>query len=594
MKQLYSVTNCLLGKEKSSPLPTIYSPSQLPCEFSDYFSSKVLTIREELDSNVASTDNNFIDTKFSGHSFSEFNPVTETFVRKIIADSNRKTCELDPLPSGIFSQCVDALVPCITGIVNDSLSTGIFPAVYKSAVVRPLLKKPSLDPNCLKNFRPVSNLPFFSKLLEKIVLSQIIQHLNQNNLLDPHQSAYRAGHSTETALLKVANDLLLALDKKHISVLSLLDLSAAFDTIDHTLLLTRLHYSFGVSHTALAWFKSYLTDRSQIVSVNGFQSDPSPLTFGVPQGSVLGPVLFIMYTKPISSVISSHSLGYESFADDTQLLKSGHIANLPHIIETTTNCISDLKSWMTENKLKLNDDKTEIMLVIPPSLKNDPSLPSKISIAGTDIQLSSQVRNLGVIFDETLCFKQQISTVCRNAYYELRKISSIRHCLSSDATKTLICSLVLSRLDYGNALLAGSFDYLIEKLQKVQNNSARLITKAPKGHHITPLLRSLHWLPVRSRIYYKIACICFSFFHGTGPAYLSEMLTKYSNLPSLRSASDSNKLSNPKRGSKSTNYGFDRSFKYQGPLVWGKIPQRIRDSQSPSAFRTSLKTHLFK
>jgi len=225
---------------------------------------------------------------------------------------------------------------------------------------------------------------------------------------------------------------------------------------------------------------------------------------------------------------------------------------------------------------------TEIMLVIPPSL------PSKISIASTDIQLSSQVRNLGVIFDETLCFKQQISTVCRNAYYELRKISSIRHCLSSDATKTLICSLVLS-----NAPLAGSFDYLIEKLQKVQNNSARLITKAPKGHHITPLLRSLHWFPVRSRIYYKIACICFSFFHGTGPAYLSEMLTKYSNLPSLRSASDSNKLSNPKRGSKSTNYGFDRSFKYQGPLVWGKIPQRIRDSQSPSAFRTSLKTHLF-
>lgn len=300
-----------------------------------------------------------------------------------------------------------------------------------------------------------------------------------------------------------------------------------------------------------------------------------------------------MYTTPISSVVSSHSVSYESFADDTQLQKSGHIVDLPEIIETTRNCISDLKLWMTENKLKLNDDKTEIMLVIPPSLKNDPSLPSQISLAGTDIQLASQVRNLGVIFDETLSFKQHISTVCRNAYHELRKISSIRHCLSSDATKTLICSLVLSRLDYGNALLAGSFDYLIEKLQKVQNNSARLITKAPKRHPITPVLKSLHWLPVRHRIHYKIACICFSFFHGTGPAYLSEMLSKYSNLPSLRSASDNNKLSIPKRGSKSTNYGFGRSFLHQGPLVWQKLPQTIRDSQSPSAFRSALKTHLF-
>jgi len=155
-----------------------------------------------------------------------------------------------------------------------------------------------------------------------------------------------------------------------------------------------------------------------------------------------------------------------------------------------------------------------------------------------DIEFSSSVRNLGVVFEKTMSFKRHISKVCQNAYYELRRISSNRHYLSPDATKILVCSLVLSRLDYGNALLAGSYEYLLDKLQKVQNNAARLIFKSSKKNHVTPLLRSLHWLPVRSRIKYKLSCISFSYFSGTGPSYLSEMLSRYSNLPCLCSSSD--------------------------------------------------------
>lgn len=289
--------------------------------------------------------------------------------------------------------CLDILLPHITTIINDSLSTGVFPLEYKSAIVRPLLKKNSLDPNCLKNYRPVSNLSFLSKLLEKIVLSQLLEHLNENNLLDPHQSAYRAGHCTETALLKVANDLLSALDKKHVSVLSLLDLSAAFDTIDHDILFSRLQTSFGISHSVLEWFISYLTDRTQKVCVNGLYSSTAPLTFGVPQGSVLGPVLFIMYTKPISAVIHEHSISHESFADDTQLNTSGSVSDLPDIIKSTQKCISDLKSWMIDNKLQLNDEKTEILLVVPPSLKNDPSLPIDRNRKLLDLILNSLLRS---------------------------------------------------------------------------------------------------------------------------------------------------------------------------------------------------------
>jgi hypothetical protein len=383
------------------------------------------------------------------------------------------------------------------------------------------------------------------------------------------------------------------MDKKQVSVLSLLDLSAAFDTIDHSILFRRLEESFGICDTVLAWFRSYLTGRCQRVTVNGTSSENSPLTCGVPQGSVLGPVIFIMYTKPISDVISKHSIKHECFADDTQLVKSGRLDELPEVISKTQNCISDLKSWMSSNKLQLNEDKTDVMLVVPPSMRNDPSIPTSLTIGDTSIEFSTQVRNLGVTFDHTLSFEQHVKNVCRNAYLELRKISAIRHFLTTDATKVLICSLVLSRLDYGNSLLAGSYKYLIAKLEKVQKNAARLITKASKREPSEELFRSLHWLPIQNRIKYKVASICASFFLGTGPAYLGDMLTRYSNLPKLRSASDRNQLHNTKRELTGVTFG-ERAFRYQGPLIWGSLPQDLREKPTLSSFKASLKTHLFR
>ena len=165
--------------------------------------------------------------------------------------------------------------------------------------MKPLLKKSNLDPELLKNYRQVSNLPFLSKVLEHVVLTQLMTHLETHNLLEPFQSAYRKCHSTETALLRVVNDLLQASDDGYVSILSLLDLSAAFDTIDHVILSQRLSSTFGCTGTALGWFQSYLSNRTQSVFVNDIQSAPSNLKYGVPQGSVLGPILFTMYT-PVS------------------------------------------------------------------------------------------------------------------------------------------------------------------------------------------------------------------------------------------------------------------------------------------------------
>ena len=223
--------------------------------------NKISTIRDNLNSQT-------LPLPPVSHSVFDGSPhsVLESIVCEELNKTAIKTCELDRLPSSLEAELIDDLLPPFTSVINDSLLTGSFPSVFKSAVVRPLLKKPSLDTENLKNYRPVSNLPFLSKITEKTVLLQLSQHLESNSLLYPLQSAYRSGHSTETALLKIVNDLA-ALDVSHISLLSVLDLSAAFDTIDHSILLSRLHHSFGISaplylgfsHTSLIELRLYLS-----------------------------------------------------------------------------------------------------------------------------------------------------------------------------------------------------------------------------------------------------------------------------------------------------------------------------------------------
>ena len=586
----HNITNKLFGKEKSSPLPTNIPLSQLSDAFCDFFVSKVSIIRSELDRLSSNVSSSALHCTQCDYQFSALREVSEEEVRKTILKAKPTTCLLDPIPTPLLIEYLDQLLPTITRIMNDSLLSGQFPSCFKIAIVRPLLKKSNLDRNNLKNYRPVSNLSFLSKILEKLVLAQIFEHLNSNALLPNNQSAYRANHSTESALLRVCNDVLLALDSGNVTVLSLLDLSAAFDTVDHDILFGTLFSYFGISGSALTWFKSYLTNRSQSVIIENYHSKPQKLQFGVPQGSVLGPILFLMYTKPLLNSIDQQHIQNQSFADDTQLYKSSKPSDVLHSIDSIQSCINGVRGWMTDNRLKLNDDKTEAILFHSKTSFSSSTKPDSLQVGSSSIPFAPSARNLGFIITQDMSLDAHITQTCRTAYAAIRQISTIRQYLTTSATKTLVCAFVLSRLDYCNSLLSGSPQNLLKKLDKVQYSAARLVMQARKTDHITPILRSLHWLPIHARIEYKIGVLCHNFFSDLSPLYLSSCLTVYAPCRNLRSSSDDRILCVPRTKSK---FG-DRSFSCFAPKFWNSLPQNIRHIHSTASFKSALKTYLFK
>ena len=433
-RELFRLSSQMMGKFGDTMLPSNISPESLPDKVNEFFVHKIDEIRRSFDPDRPIPT---IAVEFSGTAFAEFQLVTEHFVKTVVQEMPIKSCDLDPIPTSVLYDCLDKIIPIVTSIMDISLSSGIVTHCFKHALVKPLLKKASLDPNCLKHYRPVSSLPFLSKVLERIVLKQFLQHLQSHSLLEPFQCAYRKCHSTETALLRVVNDLLQTSDRGCVSILSLLDLSAAFDTIDHNILITRLRSTFGCSGMVLEWFTSYLSCRTQSVFV-GHESTPSVLKCGVPQGSVLGPLLFTLSTHPLSTVICQSGISYHFFSDDSQLHNSSVPSDFPVLACCLKDCIEDVAEWMADSKLKMNDDKTELMAIGTRSKLSQviPNL-APMSISGCDIPFFQSVRNLGFYLDETLSMDAHIKYLCRILFCQLRRIGKIRSFLSTDAANKL-------------------------------------------------------------------------------------------------------------------------------------------------------------
>ena len=596
-KELFRTCNKLLGKKVDIPLPEHEDSAQLATEFNDFFISKIDKIMVGIDQKISAYTEPFQEEDITPPTclFITFRKFTIKEVVSQVKQMATKSCELDPVPTWLLKEHLELFGTILTDIVNSSLVDDEVSSNLKSALVRPLLKKLNLELE-KKNYRPVSNLTFISKLVERCVVIQLNEHLTKNNLAEPNQSAYRANHSTETSLLCVRTKFLENMEAGKVTCMVLLDLLAAFDTISHKLLLQRLHDMYGIRGTALKWLQNYLSDRVQQVIIDGKTSESRPLKWGVPQGSVLGPLLFTWYTAPLGILCRRHGIYYHLYADDSKLLNCFDPKKGGSWIECKNKlnkCVSDIRKWMDFNQLKLNGDKTEVIFIGTQhklQLCNE-LISSPMEIDGETITPVNSVRDLGYMVDSNLKNDVNINKIMSTTYKILKDISNIRHKLDEDTTKLLVNSLVTSRIDYCNSLLVGTAKYNLNKLQKLQNMSCRVIKCLKKYDHISEQLAELHWLRIPERVDFKLACFAFKCVHEEAPSYLQDCLppVKVHNERNLRSKTQRKLDINFCKSA----FVKNSSFTFQAPRIWNSLPNNLRLENDFINFKTGLKTHLF-
>ena len=368
-----------------------------------------------------------------------------------------------------------------------------------------------------------------------------------------------------------------------------MDLSAAFDTVDHEVLLADLFFC-GIREDAHSLLKSYLTNRFQRTSVGASLSELVHLQFGVPQGSVLGSILFTLYTSSLATLLVAHNVAYHFYADHIQIYI--WIDSIEDVKEKLSSLINDIKIWMNGRKLKLNDGKTDIIIV-------KGNLRSNVVEEFGDLELPCahlcpfSARNLGIIFDSSLNFKNHINSVVKTCNYHIWNLYSIRKFLDQDCLITLVYSLVVSRVGYCNSLYLGLPNYLLKKLQSIMNKSARLIFSVAPRVPTTRFLIKLHWLPIKARIEFKICLIVFKALRFGQPKYIADMLSPPVTIShlTLRSDDDPYRLHEPRTVHERA--FAERSFVYTAPRLYNGLPATVKQQASVQSFKIHLKTFVF-
>lgn len=590
-KKLWSTLNDIMGRN-SSPTPSfievegsfITKPVEIANYFNDYFMNKVCKLRQEMsspndESLYSCIQNKIMHDKNCNFEFCE---VTVEEVKKLIMSiHNEKPPGIDNLDGKLLKIVADHIAIPVSHIFNQSLNSNRFPQVWKEAKVIPLPKNPRAAFTG-SNSRPISLLPVLSKLLEKIVFNQIQSYFALNNLTSNYQHAYREGHSTSTALTQMTDDWQTDIDQQNMIGAVLLDFSAAFDVIDHSILLNKLR-CYGFATSAIAWIESYLTKRTQKVFFNGCLSNAQQMQCGIPQGSSLGPLLFSIFTNDLPQVCKSACVCM--YADDSTLYKSAQtMAEITSVLNKELQLVYE---WITNNKMVLNISKTKsIVFGTKYSLRSKPQL--NLSLNNVAVEQVQEIKLLGVTLDSILSWSEHIDLLVQKMG---RNISVVRRCspfLTPQLTKQVLQTLVLSHLDYCSVVWSGTTKTNLQKLQRVQNRAARLALKCTQRANTDVLHNQLSWLKVDKRL--KVSLLSFIKHINTfsKPDSLFERLTLSSTLhtyPTRHANNGNYTIPTIKTNSK------QRTVLCRAMVEWNSLPEHILKTQSKVSFKRQIKQH---
>ena len=551
-----------------------------PVEISNKFNEYFINVGPKLAERIQNNNVNF--TTFLGERSVNsifLDAVTEKEVEIEISNlSGNKSCGHDEIPPKLVKEISKQIVKPLTHIYNQSLLTGVIPNELKIALVTPVFKANSKEE--FSNYRPISVLPCFSKILEKIMYKRVMKYLDMHSMLFQSQYGFRKKHSTNLATIELVTKILQAIDNSEYTIGVFLDLAKAFDTVNHEILLKKLEH-YGIRGIALEWFKNYLTNRKQIIKYKSEKSESLTIKCGVPQGSVLGPLLFLIYMNDISR--SSEILSIILFADDTNLFFSHK--NLFTLNETMNRELSKIASWLSANKLSLNIKKTHFIIFKSRGKKSNQHV--SIIINNQEIEQVKCTKFLGLYIDDEFTWKYHIDQVASKISKMTGILAKARHYLSLKTLQTIYDTMVYPYLTYCNIVWASTYPSRLKSLFMLQKKIVRIMTFAKYKENSKPLFLSLKILNIYELNIYLMALFMYSYFNENLPSYFNNYFKLNEMIHSHNTRTASNLFIDYKR----TNYG-KFSLKFRGAQIWNKLPKDLKLSKSYRQFKQSSKVYV--